>query len=115
MEKFYIDEQYLSDIVVKRYASGLVLDKENPTIENVVDILKGKYDSYIITTTDHPEFTKLREKLEESGHIHVIRTYSNGDTVLKPFKLNGFSFKKGDMFLCAAALGLRLRIMKKSK
>lgn len=115
MEEFYIDEQCLSDIVVKRYTSGLVLDKENPTIENVADILKGKHDSYSLSIIDHPEFTKLREKLEESGYIHVVRTYNNGDTVLKPFKLNGFSFEKEDRFLCASALGMHFRVMKKAK
>ena len=37
---------------------------------------------------DHPEFTKLRNRLSKMGYILMETSYWNGDIVLKPFKLN---------------------------
>ena len=59
-------------------------------------------------TKDHPEFTKLRNRLCKLGYISIQPSYCNGDRVLKPFKLNKLSFKKGEQFSCASALDIRL-------
>ena len=64
---------------------------------------------------DHPEFTKLRNKLCELGYIFIEPTYWNGDRVLKPFKLNKLSFKKGEQFPCAAAIAVKLDIRHKNE
>ena len=71
-------------------------------------IVKG--ESY--GTKDHPEFTKLRNKLCKLGYISIETSYWNGDRVLKPFKLNELTLKKGEQFLCACALGIRLDLLK---
>ncbi len=63
-------------------------------------------------TIDHPNFTKLRDKLEQEGYIQTERTWWNGDRVLKPFILNNMLFKKGDQFPCATALSVKLMVMK---
>ena len=62
---------------------------------------------------DHPEFTKLRNRLSKMGYILMETSYWNGDIVLKPFKLNKLSFKKGEQFPCAGALGTRMFAAKK--
>jgi hypothetical protein len=64
---------------------------------------------------DHPEFTSLRDKLEELGYIKTERTYWNGDYVLKPFKLNDMPFKKDDKFPCASAMQVKLSVYRKFK
>jgi hypothetical protein len=71
-------------------------------------IVKG--ESY--GTKDHPEFTKLRNKLCKLGYILIEALYWNGDRVLKPFKLNELTFKRGESFLCACALGIKLDLHK---
>lgn len=64
---------------------------------------------------DHPEFTKLRDKLEAEGYIQTERTYWNGDRVLKPFMLNGNKFDKGEKFCCASALDIKFKVAKEYK
>lgn len=71
-------------------------------------IVKG--ESY--GTKDHPEFTKLRNKLCKLGYIQIESSYWNGDRVLKPFKLNELTFEKGESFLCAGALDIKLDLHK---
>ena len=61
---------------------------------------------------DHPEFTKLREKLGKQGYIQIERGWHNGDRVLKPFYLNGFKFEKGDKFLSAIAMSVHMESKK---
>jgi hypothetical protein len=74
-------------------------------------IVKG--ESY--GTKDHPEFTKLRNRLCKLGYIQIESSYWNGDRVLKPFKLNELTFKKGESFPCACALGIKLELPKLKK
>ena len=62
---------------------------------------------------DHPEFTKLREKLGREGYIEIERDWWNGDRVLKPFVFNKLTFKVGEKFGCAAYLSVRLSLLKK--
>ena len=67
-------------------------------------IIKGS----TIGTKDHPEFTKLRNRLCKLGYISIEHSWINGDKVLTPFKLNKLDFKKGEQFPCASALGTRI-------
>jgi hypothetical protein len=53
---------------------------------------------------DHPAFTALREHLGSKGYIHIQRSWSNGDTVVHAFRLNGVMFYPGDRFVCAPAM-----------
>jgi len=62
---------------------------------------------------DHPEFTKLRNKLEKQGYIKIEHEWINGDRVVKPFSLNGFKFKKHMQFPCASAMDIWLTVEKK--
>jgi len=66
-------------------------------------------------TKDHPEFTKLRNRLCKLGYIQIESSCWNGDRVLKPFKLNELTFKKGEQFSCASALGIKLELPKLKK
>jgi hypothetical protein len=61
---------------------------------------------------DHPEFTKLRNRLSKMGYILMETSYWNGDIVLKPFKLNKVNFKKGEQFACADAINIKMNSLK---
>jgi hypothetical protein len=74
-------------------------------------IVKG--DSY--ACKDHPEFTKLRNRLCKLGYIQIESSYWNGDRVLKPFKLNELTFNTGEQFSCASALDIKLELPKLKK
>jgi hypothetical protein len=39
----------------------------------------------------------------------------NGDRVIKPFYLNDYYFDEGDKFMCASALGSRLKRFKEEQ
>ena len=54
--------------------------------------------------TDHPYFADTRDFLGNKGYIHIERSWSNGDRVLKPFYFNNVLLEKGDKFMCAAAM-----------
>jgi len=62
---------------------------------------------------DHPEFTKMRNRLEKQGYIQIEHGWVNGDRALKPFSLNGFKFKKHDKFPCASAMDIWLSVKEK--
>ena len=100
---FTIDEEYITDITI-RTEYDYIKDRNNPTQEDIIKILKGYDKSVSISNKDHDEFTKLRNQLEEQGYIKTERSWWNGDRVLKPFYLNGWRFKKNHRFPCAAAL-----------
>ena len=72
--------------------------------------LEGYAHSSLI---DHPEFTKMRNRLEKQGYIQIEHGWINGDRVLKPFSLNGFKFKKHDKFPCASAMDIWLSVKEK--
>ena len=109
---FTIDEQYLTDVhVTTEYT--LLSDRENPTPDDLIRILSGHDKMITHSVIDHDEFAKLRNQLEEQGFISCQRNCWNGDTVLKPFTLNGYKFKKHVSFPCAAALGNSIRVAKK--
>jgi hypothetical protein len=104
MREFFISEEYLTDVPNNHIKYKYDTTKEL-THEQLVDILvNGNIQYTSLSHKDHPEFTKLRESLSESGFIKIERSWSNGDRVLKPFKLNGKRFKKDDTFYCAGAM-----------
>ena len=72
--------------------------------------LEGYAHSSLI---DHPEFTKMRNRLEKQGYIQIEHGWINGDRALKPFSLNGFKFKKHDKFPCASAMNIWLSVKEK--
>lgn len=111
---FHIDEQYLCSVsITNRYNIYDNIPHTDLTPEQLVDIVKG--DNYITTDrhVDHPEFTKLRDELEELGYIKSERKWWNGDMALKPFTLNGFKFNKDENFPCAAAMGIAFTVARK--
>ena len=109
---FYIDEAYLTDVVVRteypRYNNHTEL-----TADELISVIKNPVPAVSVGTKDHPEFDCLREQLEQQGYIQVQRGWWNGDRVLKPFRLNGKTFKKDEQFPCAAAMGVHLKVSKK--
>lgn len=114
LREFFIDEQYVTDVTVRTVTS--VLDNpDDPTPEDLIKILKGHHQWVSISNKDHDEFTKLRNQLEELGYITTQRNWWNGDRVTKGFKLNGFPLKKGEKFLCAAAMRGAMSYAKKNK
>ena len=108
MKQFTIPEEYITDVMVhKEY--DFIKDRNNPTPEDIFKVLKG-YDKGSSTySKDHDEFTKLRDQLESEGYIKCERGWWNGDRVLKPFKLNEWTFKKTHKFPCASALKSSIR------
>jgi hypothetical protein len=104
MREFIIPEEYLTDVPDNHVKYRYDTTKEL-TNEQLVDILvNGNIQYRSFGAKDHPEFTKLRDELERLGYIKTFRSSSNGDRVLKPFKLNGKRFKKNETFYCACAL-----------
>jgi len=104
LKQFTIDEEYICDVTIKT-VHDFVKDRNNPTFDDVIKVLKGVDKSISYTSQDHHEFTKLREELGRLGYIKIERGWWNGDRVLKSFKLNEWTFRKGHKFACAAAMG----------
>lgn len=111
LKNFVIDEQYLTDVTVKNVYDQ-IKDRNNPTDDDLVRILKGHDRYYSVSNRDHDEFDRLRTELSDLGYIHIERGWWNGDRVLRPFKLNGWVFRKGWVFPCATALGLKIKVAK---
>ena len=103
LRHFEIDEAYICDVTV-RTEHDFIKNRDRLTNEDLVKILKGYDKGVSISNKDHDEFTKLRNQLEELGYIETQRGWWNGDRVLKSFKLNGWTFRKGHKFPCASAL-----------
>jgi hypothetical protein len=109
MREFFIPEEYLTDIPIRHIKYKYDTTKEL-TNEQLVDILvNGNIQYTSLSHKDHPEFTKLREKLCELDLIKIERSWTNGDRVLEPFKLNGKRFKKNETFYCACAIKAHLK------
>lgn len=104
MREFTVPEEYLTDVskTSVRYKYDTTKELTN---EQLVDILvNGNILSTTLWHECHPKFTEFRELLEKEGYIKIERSWSNGDRVLKPFKLNNKTFKKNEQFPCAAAM-----------
>jgi hypothetical protein len=105
LRQFTIDEQYICDVTVrKQWGMYDHISCEDLTPEQLVKILKGEDRCSSISNKDHDEFTKLRNQLEELGYIKTERSWWNGDRVLKRFKLNEWTFIKGEKFCSAGAM-----------
>ncbi len=109
LREFYIDEEYLSDVVIHKEWNIYTQNGRTPTPEEVLEVLKGKGQCSVTGTEDHPEFAKLRNELERLSYIKIERGWINGDRVVRAFKLNGLIFSRGEKFCCAAALGCDVR------
>ena len=112
LKEFFIDDQYIRDVTV-RTEHDFIKDRNNLTNEDLIKILKGWDKSVSISNKDHDEFTKLRNQLEELGYIETQRSWWNGDRILKSFKLNGWTMRKGHKFPCAAALRVSIDCARK--
>ncbi len=112
LKEFFIDESYICDVVVRK-EYDFIKDRNNITNEDLIKIIKGWDKAVTIGNKDHDEFTKLRNHLEELGYIKTERRWWNGDRVLKSFKLNGWTFRKGHKFPCAAAMRVSIECAKK--
>lgn len=112
LRQFTIDEQYICDVTV-RTEHDFIKDRNNPTHEDLIKILKGYDKGLTISNKDHDEFTKLRNQLEELGYIETQRGWWNGDRVLKGFKLNEWTFKKDERFPCASAMNTSIHCARK--
>ena len=103
LRSFSIDEAHIIDVTVHT-EYDYVKDRNNPTNEDLIKILKGCDKGVCISNKDHDEFTRLRNQLEELGYIKTQRGWWNGDRVLKSFKLNEWTFRKGHQFPSAGAM-----------
>jgi hypothetical protein len=107
---FTIDESFITDVhVSKQWGMYDHIHVDDLTPEQLFTILKGEDRYGTSTSIDHPEFTKLRNELEEKGYIRTQRNWWNGDTVLKSFTLNGWKFKKNHRFPCAGAMRISIK------
>lgn len=112
IKQFTIDESYICDVTVRTETSTLK-DPKNPTHEDLIKILKGHDKMISISHKDHDEFTKLREQLGREGFIKIERGWWNGDRVLKTFKLNEWTLRKGHKFLSASAMRVSIDTARK--
>ena len=110
---FTLDPAYLTDVTIREEWNTYTKDGHEPTAEELLLILQGKGKCGMTSSIDHPEFTKLREHLGEQGYISIERGWWNGDTVEKPFTLNGRKFKVGAQFSCAGAMDVYFRVRAK--
>ena len=112
LKQFTIDESFICDVTV-RTEHDFIKDRNNPTHDDLIKILKGYDKSVSITNKDHDEFTKLRNQLEKLGYIKCERGWWNGDRVLKGFKLNEWTFRKGQKFCSASAMSNSIHCARK--
>lgn len=112
LKQFTIDEQYITDVTVRQEGS-IYGDRTDLTADELVKVLKGEARWTSTSSKDHDEFTKLRNQLEELGYIKTERGWWNGDRVLKAFKLNEWTFRKGRKFPSASALSNSIHCARK--
>jgi hypothetical protein len=105
---FYIDPECLRSYTITDEFS---MKDETPE-DVIVRKLKGLTYSRTFSKED-PVFTDLREMLGAEGYIRIERGWWNGDSVLKPFYLNGVFFKLYEQFPCADALKFTLQDKKR--
>ena len=103
IKQFRLKKEYLSSVP----------DNKDMILSDLVGKIIIQGDSY--ACKDHPEFTKFRNKICELGYIYIEPSYWNGDRVLKSFKLNKLSFKKGEQFPCASAIAVKSAVLNKNE
>ena len=113
---FHIPMSSLTDVTIrKEWGMYDRIPLEELTPEQLITILKGEDRCSTIGNDDHPDFKALRNTLEDQGYIECQRSWWNGDRVLKPFKLNGAPFYKGEKFHCGAAIKYTVEQKQKNK
>lgn len=99
VQEFYINPEYCTDIPVTfRYKKMVQVNtstEEAPWCSGY-------------STVNHPSFESLRRHLGACGLLYIEESWTNGDRVLKPFKLNDILFNEDDQFVCAAAMKYHL-------
>lgn len=112
LKQFYLDEDLDWEVTTyKEWNSYLV--KDVVTDEDLLEVIKGKGKCSMTGSDDGPEFKALRNQLEADGYIQCQRSWWNGDRVLKPFKLNGITFRKQEQFSCGAAMKHHLQFTRR--
>ena len=111
---FEIDESFLTSVIEVTY-HNYYQNKDILTDEELVKALKYNGNISSMSSDDHPEFKILRNKLEEQGYIKTQRNWWNGDSVLKPFTLNGVKFKKNEQFPSGAAIKYTVQSKRKER
>jgi hypothetical protein len=112
IKEFYLDESLEWDVTTHRTWNSY-LSKEVVTDEDLIEVIKGHGECSMGGSDDGPEFKALRNQLEELGYITCERGWWNGDRVVKPFKLNDLTFKKGEQFSSGAALKFHMGFLRK--
>lgn len=107
--EFTLDEAFMCDIPYKRVLNAKPIESN----KDLIDAIKQTNVMTISGSDPHPEFERFRFQLEADGFISVERMWHNGDRVLRPFRLNGFLFRKGKQFPCAAAMGIFMKVARK--
>jgi hypothetical protein len=111
--EFTIAPEYLTSVTIRNEWNTYTHNGRVPTAEELLLILQGKGECSTTGSEEHPEFARLREQLGADGYISIQRGWWNGDTVLKPFKLNGRKFKVGAQFSSGGAMGTYLAVRAK--
>lgn len=108
IKKFYIPVEFITSVTVTTVYP--LTPRQDESAEDFL-IRKLKSAGHAMRSTssiDHPEFTKIREMLGDTGYISIERGWWNGDRVLKKFYLNDVLFRKDEKFLSAAAMSHHL-------
>jgi hypothetical protein len=114
--EFNIPMTSLCDVAIrKEWGMYDKIPLEELTPEQLITILKGEDRCKSFSNDDHPDFAKLRNKLEELGYIKCERGWWNGDRVLKPFTMNGAPFYEGEKFHSGAAIKYTVEQKQKNK
>jgi len=114
IKKFELDESLEWHLATYKEWNSY-LNQDVVTDEDLVEVLKGKGKCSMTGSDDGPEFKALREQLETLGYIRIQRSWWNGDRVLKPFMLNGITFRKDTQFSSGAAMKMHLEFARKYK
>lgn len=110
LKQFKLKREHITSV---SHTEHIVLEVP-PEARALFNIFNHKLEGYAHSIIiDHPEFTKMRNRLEKQGYIQIEHGWINGDRALKPFSLNGFKFKKHDKFPCASAMDIWLSVKEK--
>ena len=109
-KQFKLKREHITSVSHTEHIVLVVPEEARALFSTFNHKLEGYAHSSLI---DHPEFTKMRNRLEKQGYIQIEHGWVNGDRALKPFSLNGFKFKKHDKFPCASAMDIWLSVKEK--
>ena len=110
LKQFKLKREHITSVSHTEHIVLVVPEEARALFKIFNHKLEGYAHSSLI---DHPEFTKMRNRLEKQGYIQIEHGWINGDKALKPFSLNGFKFKKHDKFPCASAMDIWLSVKEK--